>query len=86
MPEQNPYSAAAKRLADRLGESEEKVRKVKGIPFGMEKVSADVEARAFEMMNREKRAKFMADHARRDDPQGLAYTMKVLQRGRKRAQ
>lgn len=83
MPNPNPYSAASDRLAARLSEAEEKAKKAKGVPFGMTKVTADVEAQAFEHMNREEKAKFMAQHANRDDPSGLAYTMKVIQRGQK---
>ena len=85
MPELDAYSRASQRLADRMSTAAEEAKKAKGVPFGYEKVSADVEARAFMQMSREEKAKFMAQHISRDDPKGVAYTMRVIQRGQEYA-
>ena len=82
MPELDAFTRASQRLADRMSAAAEEAKKAKGVvPFGMHKVSADVEAQAFTQMGREEKAKFMAQHTSRDDPKGLAYTMRVIQRG-----
>ncbi len=83
MPELDAFSRASQRLADRMSAAAEDAKKAKGVPFGMQKVTADVEAQAFMQMSREEKAKFMAQHMSRDDPKGVAYTMRVIQRGQK---
>ena len=85
MPDMNVFTRASQRLADKMAQAQEEAKKSKGIPFGMERVSADVEAQAFMQMNREEKDKFMASHTTRDDPKGVAYVMKVIQRGQKLA-
>ena len=85
MPDMDAFSRASQRLADRMAAAAEEAKKAKGVPFGYEKVSADVEAQVFMRMSREEMEKFMAQHISRDDPKGLAYTMKVIKRGQKYA-
>ena len=85
MPELDAFARASQRLADRMSAAAEGAKKAKGVPFGYEKVSADVESQAFMQMNREEKTKFMAQHTSKDDPQGVAYTMRVIQRGQKYA-
>ena len=82
MPELNAYTRAATRLVDRLMAAKEQADKSKAMPFGMERVSADTEAKAFAGMNRENKMQFMAQHATDKDPKGIAYTMKVIARGK----
>ena len=81
MPDSNPFTIASERLADRMAASEKEASKSKAMPFGMERVTADMEARAFQAMNREDRLKFMEAHATKDDPQAVQYVLKVLRRG-----
>ena len=85
MPELDAFTRASQRLADRMSAAAEEAKKAKGVPFGMEKVTADVEARAFAAMNREGKAKFLQQHSTEKDPKGLEYAMKVLQREKKNA-
>ncbi len=85
MPDKNIFTAASERLAERMAAIEKDTAKSKVVPFGMQPVSADVEAKAFAGMNREGKAKFMEQHATKDDPKGIEYTMKVVQRGQKNA-
>ena len=80
MADTNSYTRAAERLADRLSQAEKDSEKAKALPFGMERVTPEAEAKAFAFMNREGRAKFMEQHATEKDPKGVAYTMKVIQR------
>ena len=83
MPDSNPFTRAADRLATRLADAAKDAEKSKATPFGFEQVTPETEARAFAAMNREGKAKFLEQHATEKDPKGLEYAMRVLRREQK---
>ena len=83
MPDTNPFTRAADRLAVRLADAAEDAAKSKAIPFGMKWVSPDTEAKAVAAMNREAKAKFLEQHSSPQDPTGINYALKVAARSRK---
>ena len=64
MPESNPYTNVALRLAERLGQADRDAQKAQKqvIPFGMEKVTAKEEAERFRTMGREQKQTFITEH------------------------
>ena len=78
MPEQSVYTKVALSLGERLAQMRKDAGDSKAIPFGMEKVGADTEARRLRAMGLKERQAYLQQN-------GLHKTLEVARRGQRNA-